>query len=212
MYTMETRKVLWLAIWLLLGIGRASAEMPQTKGDPVRIGIETNLLHDALAVPNIGIGFYWNDRYSLTAGWEHAWWKSDKRHRYWRLYGGDLTFRRWIGKRDTRRAFTGHHLGVYGQLFTFDFEWGKKGWLGDEWNYGGGLEYGFALPIARRLHIDFSLGLGYQGGKYKEYLPIEGHYVWQATKRRHYWGVTQAKISLVGWLGLIPRLRKGGRR
>ena len=51
------------------------------------------------------------------------------------------------------------------------------------------------------LNIDFSIGLGYMGGEYKEYLPQDGHYVWQSTKRRHWIGPTKAEISLVWLIG-----------
>ena len=39
------------------------------------------------------------------------------------------------------------------------------------------------------------------GGEYKEYLPQDGHYVWQSTKRRHWIGPTKAEISLVWLIG-----------
>ena len=69
------------------------------------------------------------------------------------------------------------------------------------------------LPLAKRLNLDFNLGLGYWGGKYKEYLPIEGHYVWQSTKQRHWWGPTKAEVSLVWLLGKSnSNPQKGGRQ
>lgn len=73
--------------------------------------------------------------------------------------------------------------------------------MGNKYNYGGGLEYGFSLPVARRINIDFTLGVGYLGGQYYEYTPIDGHYVWQATKQRHWFGPTKAEVSLVWLIG-----------
>ena len=63
------------------------------------------------------------------------------------------------------------------------------------------MEYGYSLPIAKRLNIDFNLGVGYLGGEFKEYLPIDGHYVWQATKYRHWVGPTKLEVSLTWLLG-----------
>ena len=63
------------------------------------------------------------------------------------------------------------------------------------------MEYGYSLPVANRLNIDFTLGVGYWGGKYYEYTPLDGHYVWKATKNRHWFGPTKAEISLVWLLG-----------
>ena len=100
-------------------------------------------------------------------------------------------------------------------MLTYDFELGGRGYLGDRWSWGAGIEYGYSLPVARRINIDFSLGLGYLGGEYKEYLPMDGHYVWQATRNRHWVGPTKAEITFVWLLGYgntNPDKEKGGRR
>ena len=59
---------------------------------------------------------------------------------------------------------------------------GKVTW-GDKWSYGGGVAYGYSLPVGHRFNVDFTLGIGYLGGSYKEYIPLDGHYVWQTTKK-----------------------------
>ncbi len=188
---------------------------------PFYMDISTNLLYDALAVPNIGVEFYLKKDWSIGANWLYGWWKTDRKHRYWRIYGGDLTVRKWLGKAAMEKPLTGHHLGLYGQILTYDFEWGGRGYLGgkpggtlwDKMNWGIGLEYGYSLPLARRLNIDFSVGVGYQHGEYQEYLPEDDCYVWQATKKRRWFGPTQAKISLVWLIGCDNYNRKkGGRR
>lgn len=173
------------------------------------MGVKTNLLYDALAVPNLGVEFYLGKGWSLGGNWMYAWWKSDKVHRYWRVYGGELDIRKYFGKVASERPLSGHHIGLYGQLLTYDFELGGRGYIGGKpggtlWeksNYGGGLEYGYSLPIARRLNLDFSLGVGYLGGTYYEYLPKGKYYVWQATKQRHWLGPTKLEVSLVWLLG-----------
>lgn len=184
--------------------------------------VKTNLLLDAAAVPNIGVEYAFNNRWSLGANWAYGWWKNDRRHRYWRVYGGELEARWWFGRGgDDRKPLTGHHLGVYGHYVTYDFEFGHRGQMGGRpggnlWsrgNYGGGLSYGYALPLRRRLNLDFVLGLGYLGGTYYEYVPDEGCYVWKATKRRNFWGPTKLEVSLVWLIGpgnvntKKPRLR-----
>lgn len=178
---------------------------------PFSMAVTTNMLYDALAVPNIGVEFYLGRNWSLTANWAYGWWKNNHRHYYWRIYGGELSLRHWFGKQATahRSPLTGHHIGVYGQTVTYDFEFGGKGQMGGEpggslWDrasFGAGIAYGYSLPIARRLNIDFSIGLGYLGGKYYEYIPIDQCYVWQTTKQRHYWGPTKLEVSLVWLIG-----------
>jgi len=193
----------------------------QTPEKPFYMDIRTNMLYDLLAVPNIGVEFYLGKGWSVVANWMYGWWKTDRRHWYWRTYGGDIAVRRWFGRAAKEKPLTGHHLGVYGQIFTYDFETGGRGYMGgkpggtilDKMNYAVGVEYGYSRPIAQRLNIDFTIGLGYWGGTYHEYRPIDGCYVWQATKRRKWFGPTKAEVSLVWLIGHGNRNKeKGGRR
>lgn len=171
--------------------------------------IRTNMLYDAAAVPNLGIEFYLGKGWSIEASYMHGWWDSDTKHRFWRIYGADLTVRKYFGRKAQEKPLTGHHLGIYGQAFTYDFEWGGKGYLGgkpggylwDGCNYAVGLEYGYSLPVARRLNIDFTIGAGYWGGIYYVYTPADGHYKWTETRQRHWIGPTKAEISLVWLIG-----------
>lgn len=179
---------------------------------PIYAAIKTNMLYDALAIPNIGIDVHLGKNWSLAAYWMYAWWKCDTRYRYWRIYGGDVEVRKWFGRKAKAKPLTGHHIGVYAQMLTYDFEWGGRGYLGDKWSYGGGISYGYSLPITARLNIDFGLSVGYIGGKYKEYLPTDNHYVWQVTKQRHWIGPTEAEISLVWLIGCDNYNRNKGRK
>lgn len=154
--------------------------------------------------------FYLGADLSVAGQWSYAWWSHDIRHRYWRFYGGDLGLRRWFGPKTGNKPLTGHHLGLYGQMFTYDIETGGKGEMGAKFNYGGGIEYGFALPVARRLNIDFSVGIGYVTGKYHKYTPVDNHYVWQSTHTRRWFGPTKAEISLVWLIGCGNYNMKGG--
>lgn len=185
------------------------------------LAVKTNMLYDALLVPNIGVEAYLGKDWSVAANWMYAWWKTDRRHWYWRTYGGDLSVRKWLGKAAKAKPLTGHHLGFYGQIFTYDFETGGKGYIGgkpggtlwDKMNYSAGVEYGYSLPVAYRLNIDFSIAVGYWGGTYYEYKPVDNCYVWQSTKERHWFGPTKAEVSLVWLIGRGNfNEGKGGRR
>lgn len=193
----------------------------QNTQQPFYMSVQTNMLYDLLAVPNLAAEFYLGKNWSIAGHWMYAWWSNDSKHRYWRIYGGDITLRRWFGSAARRKPLTGHHLGIYGQAVTYDFEFGGKGQISGKpgatlWekaNYGGGIEYGYSLPIASRLNLDFSIGVGYMGGLYYEYTPIDGHYVWTATKRRNYFGPTKAEVSLVWLIGRGNRnAQKGGKQ
>lgn len=187
---------------------------------PHYLDVSTNMLYDALLLPSVGVEYWLGRGWSVAGHWTYGWWKSDSRHFYWRAYGGDITLRRWLGKEVRKKPLTGHHFGIYAQVLTYDFELGGKGYMGgiplgsifDKCNYGGGIEYGYSMPVGRRLNIDFSLGIGYIGGEYREYVPKDDFYLWTATKRRHWFGPTKVEISLVWLLGRgNENIRKGGK-
>ena len=163
---------------------------------PFYMAVKTNLLYDAALVPNVGVEFGFGKGWGVGLNWMYAWWKNDHRHRYWRIYGGELVVRKYLGGTPMR----GHHIGAYTQRVTYDFELGGKGYLG-EYAYGTGVEYGYSMPVAKRLNFDFSIGIGYLGGKYKVYTPEDECYVYQETKKRHWFGPTRAEVSLVWLLG-----------
>ena len=185
----------------------ACAETGVTGRRPLFL-LKTNMLYDIAAVPNIGVEIPVGKHWSVEADWMSAWWSKDSRHRYWRVYGGDLEVRRWFPARaDAGMSLSGHHLGLYGQMLTYDFEWGGKGQLGDRWSWGAGLSYGYSLPIGKYFNIDFTVGAGYLQGEYMEYHPEDGCYVWDSTHIRKWFGPTKAEISLAWFIG-----EKGGRR
>ena len=183
--------------------------------------IKTNLLYDLAAVPNLGLEFNLGNNFSIATDWMYAWWNKDSIGWYWRTYGGELAIRKWFGKKSQDRLFTGHHIGLYGQCLTYDIALNGHGQIGGGseealWgkaNYGAGLEYGYSVPVSKRLNFDFSVGVGYFGGQYQEYVAEDNCYVWQSTKQRHWIGPTKAEISLVYLIGkTADNKNKGGRK
>lgn len=173
------------------------------------VDIKTNLLYDVALLPNVGAEFFIGRNWSLTADWMYGWWDRDKSHYYWRAYGGWIGLRRWFGRRAAEKPLTGHHIGLFAGAVTYDFELGKGGIMGgiphgtlwDRCNFISGIEYGYSLPISRRLNIDFSIAIGYIGGKYLKYSPKDGFYMWQSTHKINWFGPTKAEVSLVWLLG-----------
>lgn len=162
--------------------------------------LKTNLLYDALLVPNLSLEASIGSGWTLGAGGMFAWWSKDAKHRYWRIYGGDLEIRKYFGALSKSKPLQGHHLGIYGDFLTYDFEFGAKGYQSKA-TYAAGIRYGYSHPIGKRLNLDFALGIGYLHSNYKTYVPKDGCYVYQETKKRKWLGPTQAEISLVWLLG-----------
>lgn len=185
---------------------------------PFYMDLRSNMLYDLLALPNIGAEFYVGKNFSVIANWMYGWWSNNSRHRYWRAYGGDIGGRWWFGKASHRKPLTGHHIGLYAGIITYDFEFGGTGYMGglphhtlwDRCNYIAGIEYGYSLPIAARLNIDFTVGIGYIGGKVIKYKPQNGEYMWQSTHQLNWFGPTKAEISLVWLIGCDNFNRKKG--
>ena len=174
--------------------------------------LKSNLLYDALLVPNLSLEASIGSGWTLGAGGMFAWWSKDAKHRYWRIYGGDLEIRKYFGTLSKSKPLQGHHLGIYGDFLTYDFEFGAKGYQ-SKVTYAAGIKYGYSHPIAKRLNLDFALGIGYLHSNYKTYVPRDGCYVYQETKKRKWLGPTQAEISLVWLLGKgNTNKKKGGKK
>lgn len=174
--------------------------------------LKSNLLYDALLVPNLSLEASIGSGWTLGAGGMLAWWSKDAKHRYWRIYGGDLEIRKYFGALSKSKPLQGHHLGIYGDFLTYDFEFGAKGYQSKA-TYAAGIKYGYSHPIANRLNLDFALGIGYLHSNYKTYVPKDGCYVYQETKKRKWLGPTQAEISLVWLLGKgNTNKKKGGKK
>ena len=193
------RVVLVVALLLVTATGKAQS-----------FALKTNALYDLALIPNIGAEVTLGKQWTVSADWMYTWFSSNNRHRYWQGYGGYLTVRRYFGSqtsdlRPLTSAFSGHHLGAYVLGLTYDVEWGGRGYQADHFGFGGGIEYGYALPVSSRLLLDFSVGIGFQDGEYKEYTPQDDHYVWQSTHKRHWFGPTKAEVTLKWVLG-----KKGG--
>ena len=198
-----------------------------TQGEPKKksllFALKTNMLYDAALIPNLGIEVYMGKRWTIALDWFYTWFSSNNRHRYWQAYGGYLGVRKYLGRNNNCQLSTvncqfpvGHHLGAYVLGLTYDVEWGGKGYQASKFGFGGGLEYGYSKMIGRRWCIDFSVGVGFQDGEYKEYEPANdgtGHYLWLATKKRHWWGPTKAEISLKWLFGTKGnKQKKGGKQ
>ena len=186
---------------------------------PFYMDLSTNMLYDIAAVPNIEAEFYVGKNISVYGNWMYGWWDNDARHRYWRIYGGELGARWWFGRKAEAKPLTGHHIGIYGGMLTFDFEWGGTGYMGGQpggtlWDrslVNAGIEYGYSLPVSNRLNIDFSIGLGFLSGNYIKYFPFDNDYYRQKEYKMRFFGPTKLEVSLVWLIGRGNyNKRKGG--
>lgn len=198
--------------------GSTTPDSLSTVKKPRYFSVRTNLLHDAVAVPNIGVEMRLGGQFTLYLDYSGAWWGNRMSSTYnagrhvWRYEGGNVEIRRYFGKTAEQKPLTGWHVGMYGQVASYDFQWGDTGKQGRKASYGAGVSAGYQLPIGKRWNFDFSLAIGYFGGQYKTCHFLDGHNVWVSTRHRHYVGPTRLEISLVRLLGRgNENTSKGGR-
>ena len=157
--------------------------------------VRTNLLYDAALLPNLGIEAGLNDRITLLLNATGNWIKLGKKTN-WKMLTADVEGRYWLRQKSYAGIRKGHHFGLYGAVYHYDMSIGSKRQKGD-FSYGGGISYGYAFPIGRKLSLDVGIGIGYIGGKYDEYRWVDDSWEWQAQKMRHYVGPTKAEAALV---------------
>lgn len=172
--------------------------------------LKSNLIHDAVLVPNIGLEVWLGKQWSISADYSGAWWGYKYRTKLWRYYGGNIELRRYLNP--DLKPLTGWHVGIYGELASYDFQLGDYGYQGKVAG-GGGIIAGYSKPIGRHFNLDFCLGVGYFGGKYNKCKYIYGMDYWVSRHNRHWIGPTRAEVSLVWLLGRYNvNEKKGGTR
>jgi len=165
--------------------------------------VKTNLLYDALLSPSIEAEYRLAPHWSAHVDFSIAWWSNKSKHKYYQLVQLSPEVRYWL---NDRQYWKGHYIGAFVGAGHYDLSKGKDGYKGEFMM--AGLSYGYMFSIGRCLSLDAGIGVGYLNTEYEEYLPIEGHYVYQQKSRTGYLGPVKARLSLVWHLG--RSLAKGG--
>ena len=188
------------------------SHQPQTIPPYRLISLRSNVLYDAALTPDIGVDIGISQHISLSGDFMYGWWSNTSSAHCWRLAGGNVEGRYYFSPAQGS-AYSRHHVGVYGSAVKYDFRFGatRQGQMSDNLNYAAGISYGYTLPLARRISLDFSIGIGYMWGKYMKYRRIDNCDVWQSTNSRRWFGPTRAEIALV-WHISGPNAAKGGRK
>ena len=177
------KKLIIIAIFALLAAPAAQAQ---------KIAVKTNLLEwAALGTINAGaeVGLSKHLTFEADVLWNPWSYSNQRSSEMWGVQG---ELRVWVCQK-----FYGHYFGFHGQYGSYDCGMWKYHY--DGWLAGGGISYGYALPIAKRWRVDFNLGFGYNRMHYdktaREFrtgdVEMFGH------RTRNYWGITRAGINLV---------------
>lgn len=177
------------------------------------LAVKSNLLYDALTWANfsVEVPFTIQGR-QFSALYQHQfpWWTwGEADNEYCNRFlsiGGEVRW--WFrpqprpasDRRVVRDRLVGHHLGLYCLSGKWDFERKRDiCYQGEFWSVG--LSYGYAMPIGKRLNLEFTLAVGYAGIPYRGYTPSPDYEILyrdpEDSGRWHYFGPTRAEVSLV---------------
>ncbi len=170
-----------------------------------RIALKTNLLYDAILMPSLEAEYRIDERWSVAVEGSVAWWKKDKQHKYYQIATIIPEGRYWFG---TKKPWHGHYIGLFAGGSWYDLENGARGYRGEFFTTG--ISYGYMFPIGRSLSLETGIGVGFLRTVYEEYLPIDGHYVYQQTSRTNWIGPVKLKFAFV-WR-LWDQNKQGGTR
>ena len=175
--------------------------------------LKTNLLFDALLMPNIEIEVPIGDRFSIAGEWMFPWWIGKNNDKALQVLSGTVEGRYWFGNRTERRKMTGWFAGLYAGGGLYDLQNNSKGYQG-EFFIAAGLSGGYAHTINKRgnLRMEYSLGVGYLKTNYRYYVGMEDnkYLVWQNDGNYSWVGPTKLEVSLV-WMLNFNRKRGGTR-
>ena len=195
------------SLFCLLACCLSTGMRAQTKGanETAPWSIKSNLLYDVALMPSLEVEYRFSEHWSAAVEGNMAWWTNDSKHRYYQLATIIPEARWWFRPQGERK---GHYLGLFGGGGWYDLEDGDKGYRGE----GGmvGLSYGYQFPVGRHCAFEAGIGVGFMTTKYDEYLPIDGHYVYQQTNRFNYFGPLKLKFAFVWNIG--RGAEKGGNR
>ena len=213
--TVPQRSVVrFLAACIVLCFFLAVPSGAQTANHPFRIAVKNNMAYQLALAPNIGVEVAVANKFTVTASATYIWNDWWPWYEHVRVLAAEAELRYWTAKGDDP-LWRGLHVGPYAAVYRYDFLFGSKGQQAKA-NWGAGLSCGYSVPVDRYISFDFSLSLGYVGGKYKEYEPVDDiyhHNVWMADKKRNYWGPTKAEISFVWHIGGTgAKMKRGGDR
>lgn len=168
---------------------------------PYRFAVCTNVLYDAFLLPTLGVEWRVNRDLGVKLDGSLSWWGGEhgRVQKMW-LVNPEV---RWY-LLDKKRFYVGAS-GSYGEYNIYKYMLGgivskDTGYQGKLWN--AGLTAGYQLYLSRDFSIDFNLGLGYTRSEYDSFGMTDGVRVYkERNKSKHFWGPTQAGISLVWTIG-----------
>lgn len=156
------------------------------------IAVKTNLAYHAALVNNLAVEMQLSKHLSveLPLIWSSS--EFNDKHAL-RAFAVQPEVRWWMSE-----AGRGHFFGLHAHVAWFNVKWENNRYQDvDRPLLGGGLSYGYLLPLSAHWGAEFTLGAGYANMKYDTYYNIDNGALFSTDDTKHYWGITRVGLSLV---------------
>lgn len=158
--------------------------------------LKTNLLYYAALLPNIEVEWLFKRRWSVNLEGDVAWYARESHMQSYRLAVVSSELRYWAL---SPAPWQGMYVGALAGWGIYDLENKKTGYQGS--GVMAGVSVGYMWRIGRRLSFDAGAGVGYMYTRYKEYIPRDGHFLYQRTRNLNYFGPLSLGLSLTWHFG-----------
>ena len=161
--------------------------------------LRSNIICDLALCPNIGVAIQ-HGAYELSADYIGAWWNHDATHHYFSNYALQTEVRYYPGQKKEMHGYNvGRHIGIYGQMTTYDFEFGGTGYMCKKLNqsWGCGAAFGYQLYLTQDLNLDLTAGVGFFHTQYDRYIPGNENYYRTNIRKKDFFGPTKLEATLV---------------
>lgn len=167
-----------------------ATELPERDYD--RWAIKSNALYLAAGVTNIGGEYAFHPHWSVDLPLVYSPYTIARRYRMRFLYIQPEA-RYWLD-----RPMKGHFFGVHLHAGVFNVSLDDKNrYQSEKGFHGGGISYGYAMPLSRRWSMEFTVGVGYAFTKYCTYYNVPNGIRYEKDLPYHYWGLTKLGLNFV---------------
>lgn len=179
---------------------------------PWMMGVKTNLVSDAMAIPSLGAEIQLGKSLSFDfQGFLSGYNVFNPSDRNFNVYGFSPELRWWPSGNAMR---TGQFLGLHARCAWYTLQWKdgllyqngpKDVWEGNYHNAGNstpawsaGMTYGYSLGFGKKenLALEFLVGIGY--ANYKQNTAVFNGSIWELTEHQdvHHFGITRISVNL----------------
>lgn len=157
-----------------------------------RWAIKSNALYLAAGVTNIGAEYAFHPHWTLDLPLVYSPYTIARTYRMRFLYIQPEA-RYWLGA-----PMKGHFFGVHLHAGVFNVSLDNRNrYQSEKGFHGGGISYGYAMPLSRRWSMEFTIGVGYAFTRYCTYHNVPNGSRYEKDLPYNYWGITKLGLNFV---------------